>query len=233
VAPLGATPTGAAEEASRRNGGERFFPYATVALTALLAVAFLAARLGGAPVAQLLPGGLPGLPAGKGVAAVPALAIPLSLILHGGVVPFVLSALFLVVFGDDVEARVGPFPFLALFLFWGAAGAVSHLALGGPEGHHALGSWGAAAGILGAYLVFFPNVQVTMFGWGGVRAGPAYLFAVAWLAVLFFFGPGARLGHVWGTIVEWVLPGQMSLQGNLAGFLAGALSAVAWRSREV
>jgi membrane associated rhomboid family serine protease len=232
VAPLGATATGAAAEASKRNGGERFFPYATVALAILLAVLFLVTRYGGAPGAMLLPGGGAGLPAGKGLASVPAAALPMSLLLHGGLVPFALTILFLCVFGDDVEARVGSFPFLALFLLWGLAAASAHLAFGAPEGFRCVGAWGAAAGILGAYLVFFPNVQVTMLGWGGVTAVPAYLFAVAWLAILFFFGPGARLHPGWGAVVEWILPGQMSLQGNLAGFAAGALSAVAWRSRE-
>jgi membrane associated rhomboid family serine protease/Zn-finger nucleic acid-binding protein len=232
VAPLATTATGAAEEARRPNGGESFFPYVTVALALLLSVVHLGSRLGGCPASVLLPGGAEGLPAGGGFLSVPAAALPASLVLHGGLVPFLCTTLFLVVFGDDLEARVGPLPFLAFYFLWGIVAAAAHLAAGGPAGHLALGGWGAAAGMLGAYLVFFPNVQVTMLGWGEVRAVPAYLFAVAWLAVLFFFGPGARLHPAWAAVTAWLLPGQLSLQGNLAGFAAGALTAAAWRNRE-
>ena len=90
----------------------------------------------------------------------------------------------------------------------------------------ALGSAGAVAGVLGAYLVFFPDVPIAMYGMGRVVTVPAYLFACAWAVAVFLWGWGP------GPLSNLLNPAPYSLPGHLAGFAAGALGAVFCRSVE-
>jgi membrane associated rhomboid family serine protease len=90
----------------------------------------------------------------------------------------------------------------------------------------ALGSAGAVAGVLGAYLVFFPDVPIDMYGMGRVATVPAYLFACAWAVSVFLWGWGP------GPLSSLLNPAPYSLAGHLAGFAAGALGAALWRAFE-
>ena len=90
----------------------------------------------------------------------------------------------------------------------------------------ALGSAGAVAGVLGAYLVFFPQVPIDMYGMGRVVTVPAYLFACAWAVSVFLWGWGP------GPLSALINPAPYSLAGHLAGFGTGAAFAVLWKNRE-
>jgi membrane associated rhomboid family serine protease len=83
----------------------------------------------------------------------------------------------------------------------------------------ALGSAGAVAGVLGAYLVFFPDVPIDMYGMGRVVTVPAYLFACAWAVSVFLWGWGP------GPLSVLFNPTPYSLAGHLAGFTAGVFGA--------
>jgi membrane associated rhomboid family serine protease len=144
--------------------------------------------------------------------------------LHAGLVPLLTGALFLFVLGDNVEDRMGWLPFLLLYLSCGVLAGVGHVLWGKPGGYAALGSAGAVAGVLGAYLVFFPDVSIEMYGLGKVTTVPTYLFACAWVVAVFLIGPG--------PFVEIVNPAPLSLVGNLAGFGVGVVGAVLWRFGE-
>jgi len=197
-------------------------PVVTYLLIGLSAVLYLYFQISGA--VPHLPGGAAGLPSGHGLGGVPAGAILASPFLHAGLVPLLAGALFLFVLGDNVEDRVGRIPFLILYLLCGAAAGVAHL-LWGRTGHPAaLGSAGAVAGVLGAYLIFFPQVSITMYGLGRMASLPAYLFACAWVVAAFLIGPG--------PLTNLVNPAPFSLAGNLAGFGAGVLAALSWRVLE-
>ncbi len=198
------------------------FPVVTCLLIALSAVLHLYFQVSG--VVPRLPGGAPGLPSGSGLGAVPAAAILVSPFLHGGLVPLLAGALFLFVLGDNVEDRIGPIPFLILYLLCGAAAGVAHLLLGKAGHPAALGSAGAVAGVLGAYLILFPQVSITMYGLGRMASLPAYLFACAWVVAAFLIGPG--------PLTNFINPAPFSLAGNIAGFGAGVLGAVCWRFLE-
>ena len=197
-------------------------PIVTYLLIGLSAVLYVYFRISGAGLR--LPGGIPGLPAGGGFGVVPGAAILASPFLHAGLVPLVAGALFLFVLGDNVEDRIGRVPFLVLYLLCGAAAGVAHLHLGTPGHPAALGSAGAVAGVLGAYLVFFPQVSITMYGLGRVASLPAYLFDCAWIVAAFLIGPG--------PFTNFLNPAPFSLAGNIAGFGAGVVGAIGWRLLE-
>ncbi len=164
------------------------------------------------------------LPGGAGLSRVPAFDPWLAPFFHGGIVPLAAGCLFLFVLGDNVEGRVGRGWFLALYLACGAAAGSAHVTWGKAGEPAALGSAGAVAGVLGAYLVFFPQVPISMYGGGKVVSVPAYLFACAWAAALFLWS--------WGPLSDLLNPAPYSLAGNLAGFGAGAAAAALWRFNE-
>lgn len=198
------------------------FPLVTSLLIALSLGVYILAGIADATVT--LPGGLPGLPSGSGIRSASFTTLLIYPFLHAGLVPLLTGALFLFILGDNVEDRMGWLPFLLLYLSCGAFAGMAHMLWGKPGGYAALGSAGAVAGVLGAYLVFFPDVPIEMYGLGKVTTVPAYLFACAWVAAVFLIGPG--------PFVEIINPAPLSLAGNLAGFGAGISLAILWQFRE-
>ncbi len=195
------------------------FPLVTYLLIGLSLGVYIFARMGG--VAIMLPGGLPGLPSGAGLTGVSLADFLFFPFLHAGIVPLAAGCLFLFVLGDNIEDRMGWLPFLFLYLSCGVCAGAAHVLWGKPEGYAALGSAGAVAGVLGSYLVFFPDVPIRMFGMGKVTTVPAYLFACTWVAAAFLIGPG--------PFVDLINPAPLSLPGNIAGFGMGVFGAVLWR----
>lgn len=174
-------------------------------------------------------GGLPdriALPAGTGFPGVPKSALLLAPFLHGGIVPLGVGSMFLLVLGDNVEDRLGRVPFLLFYLCCGAIAGAAHVLLGKTGMPAALGSAGAVAGVLGAYLVFFPDVPIEMYGMGRTVTVPAYLFACAWAVSVFLWGWGP------GPLSSLLNPSPYSLAGHLAGFATGVSGAVLYRSME-
>jgi len=163
------------------------------------------------------------LPTGMGFSGVPKVALLLTPFLHGGIVPLGVGCLFLFVLGDNVEDRLGRVPFLLFYLLCGAVAGAAHVLWGKAGMPAALGSAGAVAGVLGAYLVFFPDVPIEMYGMGRVVTVPAYLFACAWAVAVFLWGWGP------GPLSNLLNPAPYSLAGHLAGFGAGIAGAALWR----
>jgi len=200
------------------------FPFATWGIVGLLLSLRLLSIFG--------VGGIDGLPArlalpsGTGLAGLPKLVLWLAPLFHGGVVPLGVGCLFLLVLGDNVEDRMGSVAFVLFYLSCGAVAAAAHLLWGDVGAPAALGSAGAVAGVLGAYLVFFPQVPISMYGVGEVVSVPAYLFACAWAVALFLWGYGPE------PFASWLNPAPYSLAGNLAGFGAGVAGAALWRVME-
>lgn len=166
------------------------------------------------------------LPSGTGFSGVPKFALLLTPFFNGGVVPLGVGCLFLFVLGDNVEDRLGRVPFLLFYLFCGAVAGAAHVLWGKAGMPAALGSAGAVAGVLGAYLVFFPDVPIEMYGMGRTTTVPAYLFACAWAVAVFLWGWGP------GPLSNLLNPGPYSLAGHLAGFGTGAACAALCRSVE-
>jgi len=166
------------------------------------------------------------LPSGTGFSGVPKFSLLAAPFLHGGIVPLVVGCLFLFVLGDNVEDRLGRIPFLLFYLICGAVAGAAHVLWGTAGMPAALGSAGAVAGVLGAYLVFFPDVPIAMYGMGRVVTVPAYLFACAWAVAVFLWGWGP------GPLSNLLNPAPYTLAGHLAGFGTGVACATLWRHWE-
>jgi membrane associated rhomboid family serine protease len=164
------------------------------------------------------------LPSGTGFSGVPKFSLLAAPFLHGGIVPLVVGCLFLFVLGDNVEDRLGRIPFLLFYLICGAVAGAAHVLWGTAGMPAALGSAGAVAGVLGAYLVFFPDVPIAMYGMGRVVTVPAYLFACAWAVAVFLWGWGP------GPLSNLLNPAPYTLAGHLAGFGTGVACAALWKT---
>src|SRR5205823_9833782 len=79
---------------------------------------------------------------------------------HGGWLHLIGNMLYLWIFGDNVEDRLGHLRFLLFYLLAGAAAGITHVALSPASNLPTVGASGAIAGVLGAYLVTFPRVRV-------------------------------------------------------------------------
>ncbi len=95
---------------------------------------------------------------------VPAQARPFSLFsymfLHGGFWHLLSNMWFLYIFGDNVEDRLGPLRYLVFYTGCGLASGLAHLALNTGSEIPTVGASGAIAGVMGAYLVLFPQAKV-------------------------------------------------------------------------
>jgi membrane associated rhomboid family serine protease len=143
-----------------------------------------------------------------------------SMFLHGGLLHLAGNMLFLWVFGNNVEDRLGRFRYLLFYLVGGLAAAALQLAVGPNSVLPTLGASGAIAAVLGAYLVMFPGARVkTLVFVFPVDLSAGFLLGW-WFLLQLLHGVGGLGTQVNGGVAYWA---------HIGGFLFGL--AVAWASR--
>jgi membrane associated rhomboid family serine protease len=88
------------------------------------------------------------------------LRVLFSMFLHGGWLHLIGNMLYLWIFGDNVEDRVGHFKYLVFYLACGWAASYAHIWASPASRLPSIGASGAIAGVLGAYLTLYPHAQV-------------------------------------------------------------------------
>ena len=83
-----------------------------------------------------------------------------SMFLHGGWLHLLGNMLFLWIFGNNVEDRLGSIPFLLFYLVGGIAAALAQVAINPGSDVPLVGASGAIAAALGAYIVLFPGARI-------------------------------------------------------------------------
>ena len=142
------------------------------------------------------------------------LALLESMFLHGSIAHLAGNVLFLWVFGNNVEDRLGRVRFALFYLAAGVVSAVGYVAVHPSGVTTLLGASGAIAGTMGAYLVWFPRARVlTLVTIVPIRL-PAWIVLLAWFGLQFFTGPSSQ--------VAWV--------AHVAGFVFGVIVGLALRS---
>jgi membrane associated rhomboid family serine protease len=141
-----------------------------------------------------------------------------SMFVHAGWAHIAGNMLFLWVFGDNVEDRVGHLRYLGFYLLCGLAAAAMQTAVAPGTDVPSVGASGAIAGVLGAYLLLYPKaiVQVVilpLFFWPFFI--PAALLIVIWFAMQLFAGLGELGQATAGSGVAW--------WAHVGGFVAGLL----------
>ncbi|HEX2052480.1 MAG TPA: rhomboid family intramembrane serine protease [Actinomycetota bacterium] len=138
-----------------------------------------------------------------------------SMFLHGGFFHLAGNMLFLWVFGNNIEDRLGHVRYLVFYLLAGLAGTLAHV-FSNPESlTPTIGASGAISGLLGAYIVLFPRAMihalVPMLFFFRVRL-PAMAVLGFWFISQFFIGGGQQVGE---GGVAWV--------AHVGGFVAGMI----------
>jgi membrane associated rhomboid family serine protease len=135
------------------------------------------------------------------------LAIVYSMFLHGSWLHLAGNMLFLWVFGNNIEDRKGKGTYIAFYLLAGLAATAAHILVQPDSTIPVVGASGAIAGVMGAYLVLFPNVPIKSLILLGFivffRDVAAKWLLGIWLVSQFFINPNegvAWMAHVGGFV---------------------------------
>lgn len=146
--------------------------------------------------------------------------IPLftSIFLHGGWFHLFGNMLYLWIFGDNVEDRMGHLRYLLFYILCGFSANITHILFTPTSTIPSVGASGAIAGVLGAYLLLYPTarvvVLVVLFFWIDFIALPAIIVLGLWFVVQFFSGL-ASLG------AQSASTGGVAWWAHIGGFVAG------------
>lgn len=151
-----------------------------------------------------------------------------SMFLHGGFLHLAGNMLYLWVFGDNVEDRVGHGRFLVFYLLCGVAAALAQAAVAPHSRVPMVGASGAIAGVLGAYLVLYPRSRVLtllpiFIFWQIVEIPAVYLLGM-WFLIQLLNGVGSiAVTTASGNI------GGVAFWAHVAGFVAGVICIYVFR----
>ncbi|HJW94770.1 MAG TPA: rhomboid family intramembrane serine protease [Thermoanaerobaculia bacterium] len=145
-----------------------------------------------------------------------------SMFLHGGLLHIGGNMLYLWIFGDNIEDRLGHFPYLVFYLACGFLATLAHAFFNPASRMPSIGASGAIAGVLGAYLILFPTARVTtlipIIFFIIVREIPAVFLLGFWFVIQFFSG--------WGSLGAAQDTGGVAYFAHIGGFVAGMILVV-------
>jgi membrane associated rhomboid family serine protease len=147
-----------------------------------------------------------------GTALVPLVT---SMFLHAGWLHLIFNMWVLAIFGDNVEDRLGHFPYLLFYLVTGLVASLTNLMFSLHSRIPSVGASGAIAGIMGAYFYLYPRARVlTWFGFF-VFWLPAWLVLGYWFVLQFLSGAATQITYAaqqTGGVAFWA---------HVGGFIAG------------
>lgn len=190
----------------------RTTPVVTVGLIALNALVFLFQALLDERSGQALVDAFGLIPATPGLVSVVT-----SMFLHGGLAHISGNMLYLWIFGDNVEDRLGHGRFLAFYLACGAAAAGAQVLMTPESTIPMVGASGAVAGVMGGYIVLYPTSRVlTLLPFPlMVFEVPAVVLLGLWFLVQFVSGLGTL------AAAGQSLAGGIAFWAHVAGFATG------------
>ena len=208
----------------------RSFPWMNWLLIILNVVVFLhEAHMGRAELARFV--GTYGMVPAR-LWSAPAEAWPTlltSMFLHGGWFHLLSNMWVLFIFGDNVEDRMGSLRYLVFYLLSGIAAGLVQAAVQPTSLVPTVGASGAIAGVLGAYMLFFPRGRVLtlvpVFVFITFIEIPAWFFIGVWFLTQLYSGWMALLpygAHTMGGVAWWA---------HIGGFMFGVIFARAFAQR--
>jgi membrane associated rhomboid family serine protease len=143
-----------------------------------------------------------------------------SMFMHGGLAHIFGNMLFLWIFGDNIENALGHARYLIFYLVCGVLASLAHVFTTvafatNPSGLliPSLGASGAISGVLGAYILLYPNRRVRAFLFNILTTVPAWVAVGLWFAFQLVSG----LGILGGGSQE----GGVAYAAHVGGFIAG------------
>ena len=148
-----------------------------------------------------------------------------SAFLHGGWLHLGGNMLYLWIFGDNIEDRMGPVRFVLFYLLCAVAATLTHVAIAPSSQTPLVGASGAIAGVLAAYLILYPRAKV--------RVLLVILIFIRWIRM-----PAFVVLAAWALMQVLAAPTSIGAEGGTAyfahigGFVAGlALTPLLARKR--
>ncbi|HVH58194.1 MAG TPA: rhomboid family intramembrane serine protease [Vicinamibacterales bacterium] len=149
-----------------------------------------------------------------------------SMFLHADFLHFLGNMIFLWIFGDNVEDRLGHTKYVLFYLGSGAIAAIAQVFADPSSFAPMIGASGAIAGVMGAYFVIYPHSRVL-----------TVVFLVLFLDIIeipaiFFLGIWFLLQLLNGAMTFGTQEGGVAFWAHAAGFLAGIAAGVSVRMRD-
>jgi membrane associated rhomboid family serine protease len=148
-----------------------------------------------------------------------------SIFMHGSIAHIFGNLLFLWIFGDNIENKVGHLRYLIFYLVCGILASLAHVfstyTLGGNLLIPTLGASGAISGVLGAYILLFPKKRVSVIMFYFITDMPA----IAVIGIWFLF----QLISSMGILGAGAQGGGIAYGAHIGGFLSGMLLIIFFR----
>jgi membrane associated rhomboid family serine protease len=141
-----------------------------------------------------------------------------SMFLHGSWIHLLGNMLYLWIVGDNVEEVLGSVRYIIVYLACGLMGSLAQIAVDPQSDIPTLGASGAIAGIMGAYVVWFPNNQMRVLLLNFITVLPAWIVIGGWIALQIWMGAGSVQRGAGGEGVAYM--------AHVGGALTGVF--VAW-----
>jgi membrane associated rhomboid family serine protease len=202
------------------DSSRRTFPLVTYALIALNVLFFIVELSGGDAFIMkwaFVPKRFLANPAGD------FLTLFTSMFMHAGWVHLGGNMLYLWIFGDNVEDRFGHILFTIFYLVCGLTATLAQLAFSTGSNVPNLGASGAIAGVLGAYILLFPQGKVRVLQGQRVVQMSALIVIGLWIVLQFFSGIG--------SIANTTETGGVAYMAHIGGFAAGFVLTFLLRGR--
>jgi membrane associated rhomboid family serine protease len=152
-----------------------------------------------------------------------------AMFLHGGWSHLLGNMLYLWIFGDNVEDRMGHIRYLVFYLLCGWTASYAHIWASPASAIPSLGASGAIAGVLGAYLTLYPKARV-------VTLIPLGIFTdVVQIPAVFFLGFWFVQQFLYGFLtlsVRTAQGGGVAWWAHIGGFAAGFVLVWVFQSRK-
>jgi len=148
-----------------------------------------------------------------------------SMFMHAGWLHIGGNMLYLWIFGDNVEDRFGHARYLVFYLLCGIAATFAQLVFSLGSSIPNLGASGAIAGVLGAYVLLFPQRNVRVMVGYGITQMPAIIVIGLWFVLQLFSGIG--------SIAATTDTGGIAYMAHVGGFIAGVVLAFIVRGNRV
>jgi membrane associated rhomboid family serine protease len=150
----------------------------------------------------------------------PFLTFLTSMFMHGSLWHLLGNMLFLWIFGNNIEDYLGRLKFIFFYLVCGLGASLAHILFHFNSLTPVIGASGAVSGVMGAYLILYPNARVRslvfIFFFFTFVDIPAFIFLIVWFIFQFL--------NIGGQGIAWL--------AHVGGFLIGLLLIKWWHTRQ-
>lgn len=133
-----------------------------------------------------------------------------SMFMHGDFMHIIGNMMFLWIFGDNLENLLGHIRFAAFYIACGLAAALAQIFMDGDSVIPMLGASGAISGVLGGYILLFPQRQVRAIIFNFLTTVPAFVALGIWIGYQLLLGFLTPAGT-----------GGVAYAAHIGGFIAG------------